>query len=255
MESLQLWLAAPDAAQHFDPAQLSGEDRDRLARLRRSTRRQEFAVSRALRAHVQRGTRQPASESLSHSGGYAALARARPELLVGVDLELHRTRDVLGIARNAFSDSEARALQAVADPERERLFYAMWTIKEALAKALQLNLLEALHSCEVTVDGPTWRTCIPTSAAGCIAVYQPRTDLTLAVACIGATVPIESWSWPPRRPASWPLIAAISLAGAGAPAGADCENAAAAHAAAPGSGSGTAGSSCGSAPARPRAAS
>lgn len=261
---LQLWLAAPEAAQHFDPAELTGVERDRMARMRQSTRRQEFAVSRALRAHARRVARQPASESLSHSGGYAAFAQVHPHLHIGVDLELHRPRDALSIARTTFSESEARALQTAAPAERERLFYAMWTVKEALAKALQLNLLEALRSCELIVDGPAWQARIPTATAGCVAVYQPRTDLTLAVACIAlegacdyldATVPIESWSWPPQQPASWPLIAAISLAGADVPAAADCETAAAARAVAPGSGSGTDGSSCGSAPARPRAAS
>src|SRR5678815_51491 len=106
MESLQLWLAVPDAAQHFDPAQLTDEDRDRMTRLRRATRRQEFAVSRALRAHVRRNERDSIRESLSHSGGYAALARAQPALHVGVDLELHRPRDALAICRNVFSESE-----------------------------------------------------------------------------------------------------------------------------------------------------
>ena len=262
--NLQLWLGAPEGAQHFDPAQLTAEERDRMARLRRSTRRQEFAVSRALRAHVRGGAPQPASESLSHSGGYAALAQAHPSLRLGVDLELNRPRDVLAIARTAFSESEARALQAAAGPERERLFYAMWTVKEALAKALQLHLVDALLSCELVVDGPEWQVRMPTSAAGCVAVYQPRTELTLAVACIApegaydyldATRTIETRSWPPQRPASWPLIAAIALAAADAPAAADCGSAAAARAAARAPGSGTDGSSCESAPARPRAVS
>ena len=211
MDSVQLWLATPDAAQHFDPARLTDEDRDRMTRLRNSTRRQEFAVSRALRTHVLRGERQPASESLSHSGGYAALARGHAELQIGVDLESHRSRDVLAIARTAFTEPEARALEAAAGHERERLFYAMWTVKEALAKALQLDLMDALRSCALIVDGPQWRVRAPTRVPGTIAVYQPRAELTLTVACIGATVPIENWSWPPQQPAAWPLIAAISL--------------------------------------------
>ena len=255
MESLQLWLAAPDAAQHFDPARLTDEDRLALARVRRATRRQEFAVSRALRAHVRRNERDSIRESLSHSGGYAALARAQPALHVGVDLELHRPRDALAISRNVFSESETRALEAAAGPERERLFYAMWTVKEALAKALQLPLLEALRSCELVAVGPAWQIRAPAPAVGCVTVYQPRAELTLAVACIGARVPIQTWSWPPQRPASWPVIAAISLSAAGAPAAADRESAGAAHAAARASDSGTDGSSCGCGPARPAAAS
>ena len=179
--------------------------------LRSSTRRQEFAVSRALRAHVLRGERQLANESMSHSGGYAALARAHAELQIGVDLEARRPRDVLATARTAFTESEARALEAADGPERERLFYAMWTVKEALAKALRLDLMDALRSCELIVDGKQWRARAPTSASGSISVYQPGVELTLAVACVGATVPVETWSWPPQQPASWPLIAAIAL--------------------------------------------
>ena len=67
------------------------EERDRMARLRREARRQEFAVSRALRAHARRAAPNPAGESMSHSGGYAALAQA-PRMRLGVDLELHRPR-------------------------------------------------------------------------------------------------------------------------------------------------------------------
>lgn len=215
-----VWLAGPEAAQHFDPAQLTAEERARSARLRRSARRQEFAVSRALRAHARLAAAQPASESLSHSGGYAAVAHAHRSLRVGVDLEMHRTRDVLAIARMAFNEAEAHALQAASAPEREQLFYAMWTVKEALAKALGMQLMEALRCCELVVDGSSWHVCVPRAAAGRVAVYQPRTGFTLAVACVatdGATdhvnrmLPIGSWSWPPQRPASWPLIAAISL--------------------------------------------
>jgi phosphopantetheinyl transferase (holo-ACP synthase) len=211
MDSVQLWLATPDAAQHFDPAQLTDEDRNRMTGLRSSTRRQEFAVSRALRAHARQSARQPASESLSHSGGYAALARAQPALRVGVDLELHRPRDTLATASTAFTKSEVHALEAAADRDREQLFYAMWTVKEALAKVLQLPLMEALRSCEVVVDGPEWQVRAPLSAAGGVAVYQPCAELTLAVAWIGARLPIETWCWPPQQPASWPLIAAVSL--------------------------------------------
>jgi 4'-phosphopantetheinyl transferase superfamily len=209
-QPLQLWLAPPHAVQHFDPAELTDTERGRLARFRRPLRRQEFAVSRALRLHVARGA-PPAAESLSHSGGFAAFVRARPELRVGVDLEVHRTRDTLSIARTAFGESETQALEAAAGSERDRLFYGMWTVKEALAKALQLDLPTAMRRCEVVTHGPAWHVSISLRVTGCVAVFQPRTDLTLAVACIGAKAPIETWSWPPRRPASWPLIASISL--------------------------------------------
>lgn len=231
--NLQLWLAGPEAAQHFDPAQLSESELARMSRLRRSIKRQEFAVSRALRAHARLDAGQPASESLSHSGGHAALARAHPALRIGVDLEMHRPRDVLTTARTAFSEGEALALERAADAERGQLFYAMWTVKESLAKALRLPLLEALRTCVLTIDGPVWQVRAPRTSVGCVAVYQPRADATLAVASIGATPAIDCWSWPPRQSASWPLIAAISLATAGAPEATDRETAGAARAVAP----------------------
>jgi phosphopantetheinyl transferase (holo-ACP synthase) len=210
MDSMQLWLATPDAAQHFDPAQLTDEERDRMAHLRREARREEFAVSRALRAHARRVAPSPIGESMSHSGGYAALAQA-PLLRLGVDMELHRGRRSLEAASTVFTKSEMRALEAAPAPEREHLFYAIWTVKEALAKVLQLPLMEALRSCEVLVDAPQWEVRAPTTDAGGVVLYQPRADLTLAMAWIGAKLPIETWDWPPQRPASWPLIAAISL--------------------------------------------
>jgi hypothetical protein len=209
MESLQLWLATPDAAQHFDAAQLTDAERERMARLRRATRRQDFEVSRALQAHARQGMPCPFSESMTHSGGYAALALVHPGFRIGVDLELHRARN-FATASTVFTQSENRALEAAAGPERERLFYAMWTVKEALAKVLQLPLLEALRSCEVVVDGAEWQVRAPVST-GCVVLYQPRAELSLAVAWIGPMLPIETWCWPPRRQASWPLIAAISL--------------------------------------------
>jgi 4'-phosphopantetheinyl transferase len=213
MDSVQLWLATPDAAQHFDPAQLTDDERDRMAQLRREARRADFAVSRALRAHARRVAPSPVSESMTHSSGYAALAlaRVRPMLRLGVDLELHRARRNLEAASAVFTKSEMRALETAPGAEREQLFYAIWTVKEALAKVLQLPLMEALRSCEVLIDGPQWQVRAPMTDAGGVVLYRPRAELTLAVAWIGAKLPIETWDWPPQRPASWPLIAAISL--------------------------------------------
>lgn len=210
-ESLQLWLAPPKAARHFDPSELTDEERDRMSRLRRATRRQEFAVSRALRAHARRRAPTPYSESMSHSGGYSALARVFPAVRIGVDLEFHRARRNLASAATVFTKSELRALEAAPDSEREHLFYRIWTVKEALAKVLQLPLMEALSSCEVEIDGREWQVRAPMPEAGGVVLYQPSADLTLAVAWVGATLPIEAWDWPPQRPASWPLIAAIAL--------------------------------------------
>ena len=105
-----------------------------------------------------------------------------------------------------------RALEAAPGPEREQLFYAIWTVKEALAKALQLPLdgRAALAARSWSTDR-SGRSRHRRRTPGGVVLYQPRADLTLAVAWIGAKLPIETWDWPPQQPASWPLIAAISL--------------------------------------------
>src|SRR5918994_9743 len=100
MDSVQLWLATPDAAQHFDPAQLTDDERDRMARLRRGKRGPGFVVRPAPRP--------------------AALARAHPAMRIAVDLELHRARRRLAAASTVFSKSEMRALEAAPGPEREQ---------------------------------------------------------------------------------------------------------------------------------------
>jgi hypothetical protein len=258
---LHLWLSTPRAAQYFDPSALEAAERLRFQQIRSALRRQEFEVSRALRRQAQAADPRPTVESLSHSGGYAALLRAPPGRLIGVDLEVHRPRDVLSIARGVFAPAEVEVLQGLASLERDSLFYALWTMKEALGKALRLNLLEALRECQFVPGAQGWHGSAPTRAAGSVAIFRPRPDMSLAVACVGGgrepalQATIQTWSWPPRLATSWPLIAAISLAAADAPAATGRETAGAAPAAAPASDRETDGSSCESAPARPLAVS
>jgi phosphopantetheinyl transferase (holo-ACP synthase) len=154
---------------------------------------------------------------------------------VGVDLEISRPRDVLRIARFAFSKEEVAALEQQADSARDHLFYTLWTMKEALAKALRLNLIDALRQCVFTrapehlaaasirptasIWPTIWSASAPTPSPWAIQVFQPRAGFFLAAACVGASRPqaLRTWEWPPQRLAHWPLIAA---AGAAAPAGA-----------------------------------
>src|SRR5690606_3044228 len=154
------WLALPAAARHFDATALTAEERARHAALRRPARREEFEVSRALLAHVASASHPPGSglstpgsplldraQSLSHRGGHCALLRLDAQRPAGLDLEVHRPRDVLSIARNTFGRAEHALLASLDGRRRERTFYVLWTMKEALAKALGLELLEALHGC------------------------------------------------------------------------------------------------------------
>jgi hypothetical protein len=213
---LTLWLGLPGARAHFDPSTLSETDRARLANSRGSRRRADFEVSRALLAMTDASS---TAHSMSHSAEHAALLIAPAGLRIGVDLETNRSRDVLRLARFAFDEREVHMLESAAPESRQALFYTLWTLKESCAKALQLNLVDALRHCAFWMDDGVWRGRVPTDAAWSAAVFQPRPEIFLAAAWIGASegLQLDQWEWPPKQRADWPLIAAC----AGAPSGAD----------------------------------
>jgi hypothetical protein len=218
----QLWFASPQTPDHFDPAILTEPDRRRFDSMRHPRRREEFSLSRALLARA--AVPATASLSLSHSGGHAALASGPAGCAVGVDIERHRARDVASIAQFAFSESESAALLALAPPERERLFYLLWVMKEAFAKALQLPLLEALRSCIFNQRGSSWFGSVPTRHCWSVLAFEPRPKISLAIACVanqaeglartGLEASIETREWPLAPPDGWcwPRMAAITSA-------------------------------------------
>jgi phosphopantetheinyl transferase len=214
-----LWLGLPAAREYFDPATLSEADRTRFAALRGARRRADFEVSRALLAFVDSSAPE---RSLSHSAEYAALFIAPAGCSAGVDLEMERPRDVIRLARFAFHESEALAFEAAPQAERLPLFYTLWTLKEAFAKALQLPLIDALRRCVFWREAGEWRGKVPTESAWSAMVFQPRPQLFLAAALVGRNrfPQVAQREWPPERNADWPVIAL-----AGAPASADAPRA------------------------------
>jgi len=78
--------------------------------------------------------------NLSHSGDYCLLA-VRKDHPVGIDLE--EVRDLphaLEIAARQFTHAEAKLLARVEDDARRDTFFALWTHKEAVIKALGVSL-------------------------------------------------------------------------------------------------------------------
>lgn len=71
------------------------------------------------------------SVSLSHSGGYIAVAVGQDA--VGVDVEKKR-KAVPAVAKRWFRPTENALLESLAEPERARLFFRLWTMKEAALK-------------------------------------------------------------------------------------------------------------------------
>lgn len=85
--------------------------------------------------------------NISHSGELVALAIARTA--IGLDLErIRMNRDLLGIARRFFSPAELRRVE-----EDEHEFFAIWTMKEAVVKAIGSGVFGGLQSFTVPRDG------------------------------------------------------------------------------------------------------
>ncbi len=84
--------------------------------------------------------------NLSHSGHWALLAVAN-QMELGVDIEqIKDSRDLLGIAENYYHPDEFAQLQQRPGDEQTPYFYQLWTLKEALLKALGLGISAGLEN-------------------------------------------------------------------------------------------------------------
>ena len=80
--------------------------------------------------------RRPTSISLSHSRGWLAGALST-DTAIGIDIEYHRPdRDFAALASAAFGPQERRLVEGGGITE----FYRIWTLREAMAKALGIGL-------------------------------------------------------------------------------------------------------------------
>ena len=155
-------------------AWLDDEEQTRLNRYRHTGARLQFALCRAcLRAVLCRelgcgneqlkfgasdfgkpfalvdGALAPVSFNVSHSGDHGLIAVVSKGR-VGVDVE-DRTapRDMDGLSEAAFSPQEQAELASEQGDEKLRLFFALWTMKEALTKALGAGLFLDMSGFEV----------------------------------------------------------------------------------------------------------
>ncbi len=82
------------------------------------------------------GIRAPIRFNVSHSGSHGLIAFAERERL-GVDVEERvADRDFDGIGDSVYGPTERRALAAARGREKVNRFYRLWSLKEALIKAL-----------------------------------------------------------------------------------------------------------------------
>jgi len=99
------------------------------------------------------------SMSRSGSRGLYALSRGRE---VGVDLEdRSRTVDTETLGRRFLSPAERDVLMELAEEEKQRGFYRIWTRKEAVLKALGVGLDGPIVALDVSEEVARWETTLP----------------------------------------------------------------------------------------------
>ncbi|HNC84230.1 MAG TPA: 4'-phosphopantetheinyl transferase superfamily protein [Nitrospira sp.] len=182
LTSVHVWFCElpryADVQESF-AALLSDEERTRAARFAFERDRQRFVLSHGvLRQLLARYTHIKAGEiqfitgrhgkpalavpsvpseniqfSLSHSGEYALVAVARGRE-VGVDVEVFKANmDCAKLAERFFAPREAQAMATLCGEPQQRMFYRLWTAKEAYFKGLGVGLSLGLERCEIVFDG------------------------------------------------------------------------------------------------------
>jgi 4'-phosphopantetheinyl transferase len=182
--------------------------------------------------------------NLSHSREWVALALsdAGP---VGVDIESHRREnDLVAIARRFFSAAENAALgpALASDPRWLARFFAIWTLKEAHAKALGCGLSKIL-SCSSFIPAadfpaPVARARIDLELTGIAAaaqavstwLYRPDPQTSLAVSQLGAQLSTQPrvtvlQRWLPRQEGTTSFELVPIAAGHWRPGAPDTQNA------------------------------
>jgi 4'-phosphopantetheinyl transferase len=92
--------------------------------------------------------------SIAHSGPHVVVGAANEQ--IGVDVEqLRQSVPSPQLMARVCSPDELRALENMADADREAAFMRVWTRKEAYGKALGVGIGFGLRSVTVGVSGPT----------------------------------------------------------------------------------------------------
>ena len=127
--------------------------------------------------------------SLSHTRGMVTCAVAPPAVAVGVDVEANqRDLDAARLAERFFAATEVAALAALPEHARRERFYDLWTVKEAVVKAVGLALPSALPqvAVEIRSDDDIELTRSPDAAEGAwqLGLFTPARGFRIAVAIL-----------------------------------------------------------------------
>lgn len=124
--------------------------------------------------------------SLSHSGDQALLAIS-DTLVVGADLEQVRTLEHLDLARRYFHRAEIAAIEdQPTKSDQLEAFFRVWTLKEAIVKALGKGLSMPLDRFAVSIaSSPPTMALAPEDATGLWWLHQTTDDYCRALAALG----------------------------------------------------------------------
>jgi 4'-phosphopantetheinyl transferase len=176
--TIDVWTA--DLVGHDDVAaecidMLDDEERERARRLRFEQHRSYFIRSHAMVRQVLAGysgidaaalrfRRGPHGKpsladaaarfhfSLSHSESCCVMA-VRSECPIGIDVErIRELPNAAEIAHRRFARTESAALARLAGALRRDAFFALWTAKEAIVKAMGQSLADNLDRIELDLD-------------------------------------------------------------------------------------------------------
>lgn len=124
--------------------------------------------------------------SLSHSGGQAVLA-VSDQREIGIDIERVRPLEHLDLARRYFHPNEVAAIDGVRAPDAQLLaFFRIWTLKEAVVKAIGKGLSIPLDTFDVSIaTSPPTMVVAPEGAPRSWWLHQTVGDYCLALAVPG----------------------------------------------------------------------
>lgn len=140
--------------------------------------------------------------NLSHSGEFLGVALST--LPVGFDLERPRPRMVVRSAGRIFSAQETAWLEALPAPEQLDGFYSLWTLKEAVCKAVELTLWDCMKTARFALPDGRFSPQAPLPAGRWSCLHaRLAPDWHLALAVLGTAEPLEPACWRLAADGSW----------------------------------------------------
>jgi 4'-phosphopantetheinyl transferase len=133
--------------------------------------------------------------NVSHSGGWVLYALSQG-IECGVDIErINHENNHLGISERFFHATEQAYLQALHVTQQAAAFYAIWVMKEALAKSTGQSLFDCLGIAVPTPCKPDHYLYIEKQSGQSIAQYIDIFEGYAAAWCCASTDPLAVSTW------------------------------------------------------------